>query len=237
MSGPRRTAGRGALSPAVLAAAAFTALAALVAVVFVTARGGLELPIAATGSQAVAIASAGLTPPPPTPPASSAEAPSPTPASSVPPSPVPATPTPSVTPPSPSPRASGPPDPLLALPGCPDHPGCYQYTVRRGDSYTALSDRYAVLLWIMDALNPEVSDKRVIVVGQTLFLGHDPTARLDLCPGGGCHLYVVRSGDTLSTIAGRYGLTVTGIEALNPGLRPSQIVTGQTIKLPLYKPA
>ncbi len=132
---------------------------------------------------------------------------------------------------------TGPPDPLAALAPCPDHPGCFLYTVRRGDTYSGVSDRFGVGLWIMDALNPEVADKRVIVVGQTLYLGHDPTARLDLCPDASCHLYVVRSGDTLSAIAGRYGLSVTGIEALNPGLDPGYIVTGQVIRLPLYRPS
>ena len=228
MSGPIRAWGRGALTPAVVAAAAFAALAAVVSIAFVTARGGLQLPVAPT-SPPVAIASEL---PSRTPPATT-EAPS----ASVPPPatarPSPATsPTPGATP-APTASPAGPPDPLLALPACPGHPGCFSYTVRRGDSYSGISDRYGVLLWIMDALNPEVSDKRLIVVGQTLYLGHDPTARLDPCPDATCHLYVVRSGDTLSTIAGRYRLSMAGIEAINPGLDPSVIVTGQVIRLPL----
>ncbi|HYL39912.1 MAG TPA: LysM peptidoglycan-binding domain-containing protein, partial [Candidatus Binatus sp.] len=132
---------------------------------------------------------------------------------------------------------SGQPDPLAALAPCPGHPGCCLYVVRRGDTYSGVSDRYGVGLWIMAALNPEVADHQVIVVGQTLYLGHDPTARLDPCLDGGCHLYKVRTGDTLSQIAGRYGLSVSGIEAMNPGLDPAAIVRGQVIRLPLYQPA
>jgi nucleoid-associated protein YgaU len=227
VSGPIQPAGRGTMTPAVIAATAFAVLAAVVSVAFVAARGGLQLPVAPTAGSPAAIASAAATPPalgPTAGPSSTAAAPPATP----PPVPPPVSPAPATSPP-------GPPDPLLALSPCPDHPGCFVYTVRRGDSYTAISDRFGVLLWIMDALNPEVTDKRVIVVGQALYLGRDPTARLELCPDGTCHLYVVRSGDTLSRIAGRYGLSVAAIAALNPGLDPSVIVTGQLIRLPLYE--
>jgi LysM repeat protein len=236
VSGPTRSAGRGTLTPPVLAASAFLALSALAAVAFVTARGGLQLPVAATGGSPVAIASpAAPASPAPTGLASAAPTPAPTPS----PAPV-ASGSPAVaeTPPlSPSPGSSGVPDPLAGLPACPGHPGCHVYTVRRGDSYSGVSDRYGVGLWIMDALNPEVGDKRVIVVGQALYLGHDPTARLDACPDGTCHLYVVRAGDTLSAIAGRYRLTVAGIEARNAGLDPSAIVPGQVIRLPPFQPS
>lgn len=234
MSGPTAPPGRRTLTPPVIGAAAFTVLAALASVVFVTARGGLALPVAATHGPPVAIAS-----PIPTAPSSPAV----TVAPGASPTQIPSsgsTPEPSAgaTPqPTAAATPSGSPDPLAALPSCPDHPGCHLYTVRRGDTYSEVSDRYGVGLWVMDALNPEVADARLIVVGQTLYLGHDPTARLDLCPDGACHLYAVRSGDTLSTIAGRYGLSVPGIEALNPKLDPARLVAGQVIRLPLYQPA
>lgn len=234
MSGPKAPPGRRTLTPPVIGAAAFTALAALASVVFVTARGGLALPVAATDGPPVAIASPIQTSPA-APAATVAPGASPTQA----PTPV-STPVPSggTTPlPTAAATPSGPPDPLAALPACPDHPGCHLYTVRRGDTYSEVSDRYGVGLWIMNALNPEVGDTRLIVVGQTLYLAHDPTARLDLCPDGTCHLYAIRSGDTVSTIAGRYGLNVPGIEALNPKLDPARLVAGQIIRLPLYQPA
>ena len=142
--------------------------------------------------------------------------------------------TPSASPPATTPP-SGPPDPLLALPSCPDHPGCFMYTVRRGDSFSAVSDRYGLLLWITRALNPEVTNEAVITIGQTLYLGRDPMARLAPCPDGKpCHLYTVRSGDRLSTIARRFGLSITGILALNPSLDPALVITGQVLRLPLY---
>jgi nucleoid-associated protein YgaU len=224
---------RRALTPAVTAAAAFALVAAVVSVAFVSARGGLQLPVAATATPGTALAPTGPgdSPGPPTagpPDVSPAAVPTAAPASAP-----PTAPPPSAVPPTPAP--SRPADPLLGLPTCPGHPGCFEYTVRRGDSLSAVSDRYSLLLWITRALNPEVTGASVIVVGQTLYLGHDPMARLDACPDAApCHLYVVRSGDTLSTIAGRYGLSLTAILAINPGVDASLIITGQVLRLPLF---
>ncbi|MCI0582654.1 MAG: LysM peptidoglycan-binding domain-containing protein, partial [Chloroflexi bacterium] len=81
-------------------------------------------------------------------------------------------------------------------------------------------------------LNPELGDPSLIVVGQPLYLGRDPFARLDPCPDGRpCSLYVVVAGDSLDEIAGRYGLTVEQIRDQNPDMsRP--IVSGEVIELP-----
>lgn len=234
MAGPKTLSGRRVLTPAVTAAAVFAAVSFLVSVAFVSVRGGLQLPVAATATPGMAVGSPVPTPQPSVAPTA---LPSPTTETTTAPSVAPAT---SATPGASAPATpgvppSGPPDPLLALPGCPGHPGCFQYTVRRGDSFSAISDRYGLLLWITRALNPEVTNEAVITIGQTLYLGRDPTARLEPCPNGAaCHLYTVRSGDTLSTIAGRYGLSTAGILALNPSVDPAVIVTGQVLRLPLY---
>lgn len=229
---------RRSLTPAVAGAIGFLAAAALASVSFVVARGGLELPLAATSLPVVAVGS-------PTPPAPTPAAPrpaTPTPATSL--APSGSSPAPQPTPssgsgpaasPSARPTPAGTPDPLLALATCPGHPDCYLYTVRRGDTFSGVSDRFRLQLWITRALNPEVGTGGTIVVGQTLYLGRDPEARLDPCPdGAACRLYVVQSGDTLSGIADRYGVPETGILALNPGLSADAIIRGQQIRLPLF---
>ncbi len=43
--------------------------------------------------------------------------------------------------------------------------------------------------------------------------------------------YVVRAGDTLSRIAVETGVPVATIEALNPGVDPAALQTGQRLKL------
>jgi nucleoid-associated protein YgaU len=211
----------------VLLAAAFTTACAGISVVFVAAHGGLEMPTAATASGATATASPTLEPAVTAAPATTGPAPSP-----VAPTPTIAEPSQTSSPAPPSPVASL--DSLAVLPGCPGHPGCYLYTVRRGDTLGSIADRWAIGLSIVEALNPEIRDPSTIVPGQVVYLGRSPVVRLDRCPdAAGCYLYVVRSGDRLSTIAGRYGTTTSAILALNPEITdPNSIRTGQTIRIP-----
>jgi nucleoid-associated protein YgaU len=229
---PNRPPIRRTLTPAVLLAAAFLVGCAGVSIAFVAAHGGLEVPAIAGASGGVAVASPSLAPVPSEAPATAVPSPS-----EPRPTPTPAVPTeaPVPTPPavaSPTPAASL--DSLAVLPGCPDHPGCYLYTVRRGDTLGTISDRWAIGLWIVEALNPEIRNPSTIVPGQVIYLGRSPVVRLDPCPdASGCYLYVVRSGDRLSTIAGRYGTTTSAILALNPEIEDANSIhTGQTIRIP-----
>lgn len=228
MDGPNPVPVRRTLTPAVLASVLFVAACAIIAITFVASRGGLQMPIAPSGS-AVAVASPAPTPAPsvvaPTSAPTASQAPSPTPAASIAPSSVPTV--------APSPTPAGSPDPLTALPGCPALPGCYEYLIRRGDSLSGVASRYAIPVSIVLALNPEITDPGTIVLGQILYLGRDPFLRLEPCPDApDCFLYVVRPGDRLSTIAGRFGLTVEAILEANPSITdPNAIYSGQVIRL------
>ena len=44
--------------------------------------------------------------------------------------------------------------------------------------------------------------------------------------------YVIQSGDTYGTIAGRYGTSVERLVDLNPGVDPTQLSVGQRIRVP-----
>lgn len=224
MDAPSRPPARRTLTPAVLLATAFMVVCAVVSIGFVAANGGLVVP------QLVAAASTGPT----------AALPSSEPAS---PAPVSPAPTPAATVPAPSSSQPGPSlaptpipslDPLAALPACPDHPGCYLYTIRRGDTLSSIGSHWLIPVSTLEALNPQVTDPSTIVVGQVLYLGRTPFVRLDRCPDlAGCYLYVVRPGDRLSTIAGRFGTTTSAILALNPAITdPNTIYSGRTIRLP-----
>jgi hypothetical protein len=222
------------LTPAVLASIVFAVACAVIAIAFVAARGGLQMPVAAAGSGTPAApsrasmapgsspsASAGATVAPATPPATagaSAET----------------TPPPSAAPTIVPPPTSGPPDPLAALPGCAAVPGCYEYTIKRGDSLTGVASRYAIDPSVVLALNPELTDPSTIVVGEILYLGRDPFLRLPPCAeASGCSLYAVLAGDRLSTIAGRFGITTAAILAANPAISDANAIhTGQVIRLP-----
>lgn len=227
MEPPSRASARRTLTPAVILAALFATACAALSISFVAARGGLQMPVAASSSDAAAAVT--TTPAPSGPPASSS---APTATSGSPePTVGPRSPTPAAATPGPS---STPVDPLSALPPCPDHPGCYRYTVQRGDSLSTIADHWGIALSLVEALNPEIADPSTIAVGQTVYLGRSPLVRLDPCPDrSNCYLYVVRPGDRLSTIAGRYGTTTSAILALNPKItNANQIYSGEAIRIP-----
>jgi len=216
--------GRSTLTPAVLASALFVAACAVFAVTFVAARGGLSMPIAPTGS-AVAVAS---------PQPSVTSAPTAVPTTSPPATALP-TGQPSLAPTEgPTATPAGTPDPLTALPGCPGQPGCYEYLIQRNDTLSHVADRYGIPMSIVLALNPQITDASTIVVGQILYLGRDLFVRLPPCGAEpDCSLYTVQPGDRLSTIAGRFGLTLDTVLAANPEITDANsIVSGQVIRLP-----
>jgi LysM repeat protein len=44
-------------------------------------------------------------------------------------------------------------------------------------------------------------------------------------------IYVVRSGDSLSAIAAKTGVSIAALEALNPTISPDSLQTGQRLRL------
>ena len=238
MDGSSRAPGRRTLTPAVLASALFTAACAVLAISYVAARGGLQMPIAATQGP-VAVASAGATtgPAPSEPTTAPTQAPTSGPTPFVSPSPSPIVPPPTtaatVAPTTGTPTLD-PNDPLLVLPGCPNLPGCFEYTIQRGDSLTAIASRYLLPVSTVLALNPEITDPSIVVVGRILYLGRDPFVRLAPCPDvPDCSLYTVQPGDGLSTIAGRFGITTQAILSANRQITdPNSIFSGEVIHLP-----
>lgn len=229
MDGSSPAPARRTVTPAVLAAALFAVACALIAITFVAARGGLQMPVAPT-SPPVAAATAGPTQaavvPTPAPTAAASVAPSgPTPTATI----APPTAIPSAPPPTLDPH-----DPLLALPGCPSLPGCFEYTIQRGDSLSGVASHYLIPVSTVLALNPEITDPSIVVVGHILYLGRDPFLRLPPCPATpDCSLYTVRPGDRLSTIAGRFGITLDAVLAANPTITDANaIFSGEVIELP-----
>lgn len=232
MDGPTGQLRQRTLTPAVLASALFVAASFIFSVTFVAGRGSLDMPVASPGRVAVVTPGPSLlepTAPPQTPGATPMPGTLPPPTSAPPTAAPTDAPTPAPTVPAPT---LDPDDPLLALPECPDHPGCHLYVVQRFDTMSGVVSRYLLSLTVVLALNPQISDPSVIVTGQTLYLGRSPFVRLDPCPDQpACSLYVVASGDSLAAIAVRFGLTVEQIRDQNPGM-PRPLSVGQVIELP-----
>ena len=105
--------------------------------------------------------------------------------------------------------------------------GSRNYTVQPGDTLSAIAARQGVSLQALEAANPQIRDFNHIYPGQVIHL-----------PGGGGAAasggnYTVKSGDTLSGIAARHGVSLSALLAANPQIsHPDRIYPGQVIHLP-----
>src|SRR5436190_16152732 len=82
-------------------------------------------------------------------------------------------------------------------------------TVRRGDTLSAIAARAGTTVSAVAALNG-IRDPDHVVIGTVLKLPSGGAA-----PAGAATTYVVRPGDTASSIAGRFGTTVAALAAAN----------------------
>ena len=106
------------------------------------------------------------------------------------------------------------------------------YTVRRGDWYYALARRFGISVSALMAANPSINPN-VVYPGQVLNI---PCSGGSTPPGGGTtpggNSYVVRPGDTLFSIAIRFGTTVYAIQIANNLPNPHFIFAGQVLSIP-----
>jgi peptidoglycan endopeptidase LytF len=110
-------------------------------------------------------------------------------------------------------------------------PGGFIYTVRSGDTFYSISRRYGVVVPALAAANPDI-DPKALRAGQQLCI---PAAAPPVaCPGG--FTYTVRSGDTIYSIARRYGITVPALTTANPNIAPKALRVGQQLCIPAAAP-
>jgi len=112
------------------------------------------------------------------------------------------------------------------------------YTVAPGDSVSSIAGRYGLSTASVLALNG-LSWKSLIFPGQVLKLSASTvsTAPAVTPPAGSGGRYTIVHGDTISTIAARFGVTTQAVLTAN-GLGWSSIIyPGQTIAIPGQAPA
>lgn len=115
-------------------------------------------------------------------------------------------------------------------PSCPQ--GTRPYTVRAGDTYFSLAQRFNTTVAAIRAANPGV-DPNNLQIGQVICI---PVRSPSACPPGSMP-YVVRAGDTFFSLANRFRTTVEAIMRVNPGVDPNNLQIGQVICIPTASPA
>jgi predicted chitinase/cell envelope opacity-associated protein A len=108
------------------------------------------------------------------------------------------------------------------------------YTVKSGDTLSGIADRFGTTTGALAKANG-ISNPNLIRVGQKLTLpgkGGASAPAPAKPSGGGGSSYTVKSGDTLSGIADRFGTTTSALAKANGISNPNLIRVGQKLTLP-----
>src|SRR5574339_560076 len=89
--------------------------------------------------------------------------------------------------------------------------GCgTSYTVVRGDTLRVIAANCGTTVYALRRANPEIGSGDLIYAGQVLLL---PGAWID--QGNGTALYIIARGDTLKSLAARFGTTLDALLSFN----------------------
>ncbi|HEX3047387.1 MAG TPA: LysM peptidoglycan-binding domain-containing protein [Bacillota bacterium] len=104
------------------------------------------------------------------------------------------------------------------------------YTIQPGDTFINIARRFGYTVDALLAINQGI-DPEGLKVGQQICLPPSPGGGPLPCFGG--TIYIIRSGDTLYSIARRFGLALQQLLNANPDItNPAAIQVGQPICIP-----
>ncbi|MCT2870996.1 LysM peptidoglycan-binding domain-containing protein [Limosilactobacillus fermentum] len=113
------------------------------------------------------------------------------------------------------------------------HQATHNYTVKSGDTLSAIASRYGMTVNAMVMLNG-IKNANLIYPGQVLRVadsGQGSTVSQKAIPTTTTGTYTVRYGDTLSAIASRCGTSTSTLASINGISNPNWIYPGQVLKL------
>lgn len=114
-----------------------------------------------------------------------------------------------------------------AEPVCP--PGAVPYTVQDGDTLYSIARMFGSSVSAIMAANPSITDISMLFTGQVLCV--PGTAQKPMpapCPAG-TTAYTVQPGDTLTSIAERFSVSVYALAVANPGFAAGSILPGMRL--------
>ncbi|NLK51830.1 MAG: LysM peptidoglycan-binding domain-containing protein [Syntrophomonadaceae bacterium] len=117
---------------------------------------------------------------------------------------------------------------ILPPPVPPPPPACpgFMYEIKQGDTLYNLARQYGTTVDMLLKYNPGI-DPRRLQIGQKICI---PVPETPTCPG---FMYEIKQGDTLYSLARRYGTTVDMLLKYNPGIDPRRLQIGQKICIPV----
>ncbi len=104
------------------------------------------------------------------------------------------------------------------------------YTVKSGDTLSGIAAKYGTSVASLASLN-SISNVNLIRVGQTLKVTGSSSATTKTNTSNSSSTYTVKSGDTLSGIAAKYGTSVSKLASLNGIKNTNLILVGQSLRL------
>lgn len=111
-----------------------------------------------------------------------------------------------------------------SVPTKPEEPQEVTYTIKPGDTLWAIAQKYDITVAALADSNG-ISDPGLIYPGQVITVSATTPAPME-------DVYTVKSGDTLSGIAGKYGTNYQTLAEYNGISNPNLIYVGQEIKIP-----
>lgn len=117
----------------------------------------------------------------------------------------------------------------------PDTSAPITYTVQRGDALSDIAKRFGVTIQAIEGAN-NLRNANRISIGQKLVIPGSQSAASAQPTAAEISTYTVKSGDALSDIAKRYGISVNAIEQANDLANANRISIGQTLVIPASEP-
>ncbi|HEX4645801.1 MAG TPA: LysM peptidoglycan-binding domain-containing protein [Verrucomicrobiae bacterium] len=113
------------------------------------------------------------------------------------------------------------------------------YVIVKGDTFSSIATKFHVTVKSLLDANPSVQPTK-LKIGQSIHVPAPPVMAASV-PGGATtaatndagtgQTYSVKSGDSLTKIAGEFGITVKALRSAN-SLKTDKIVVGQKLKIP-----
>ncbi len=116
--------------------------------------------------------------------------------------------------------------------------GMRQHAVEKGDSFYTLAKKYGTTIKAIEAANPGVDSRKLklnqklnIPAATTTEAGSTSGAASNATPESGGTTYTVKSGDNLTRIAKRFGVSVSALRTANH-LQTDRLTVGKKLTIP-----